>query len=74
LVYEGKSAPLVSDVLLEGHTWQVDVTTYRIERVTRRDVLSPDWSLLFRLMQELTQVYGIERIRLVVWFDADVRQ
>jgi hypothetical protein len=55
--------------LQEGHTWQVDETTYRIERLTRREALSPDWSLLFRLMEELAQVYGENRVRLVVWFD-----
>ena len=69
LVYAGKSGPREGDPLEEGRTWQRGETTYRVERVARRDVLNAPWELLFRLMETLAQEYGGDSVRLVVWFD-----
>jgi hypothetical protein len=35
--------------------------------------LSPGWSLLFTLMEQLATDYGNTRVRLVIWFDDDIR-
>lgn len=35
--------------------------------------LSPGWALVFSLMERLAAQYSAERVRLVVWFDHDVR-
>jgi len=69
LNYTTKSAPLVSEVIQEGHTWHIDATTYKIERITRQQALSPDWTLLFQLMETLVSIYGENGVRLVVWFE-----
>ncbi len=69
LVFIGKAAPHCSDIILEGNIWEVDSTVYKIERITRRETLTPDWELLFRLIEVLAQAYGKDNVRLVVWFD-----
>ena len=68
-VYKGKSAPQAMDIIEEGNSWQVGASLFKIEKVSRRESLTRDWQLLFRLMRELAADYGDDNVRLVVWFD-----
>ncbi|MDQ2799891.1 MAG: hypothetical protein M3Y13_09630 [Armatimonadota bacterium] len=69
LLYTGKSAPLASDIVVEGNTWQIGENVFKAERIARRKALSHDWRLLFRLMETLAAEYGNDAVRLAVWFD-----
>jgi hypothetical protein len=50
---------LWSEVLVSN--WQASIS------------LSAGWRLLFALIERLAAEYGNERVRLVIWFDADRR-
>lgn len=67
----GKATPRGGDVIEEGRTWEDRGSVYRVERISRREVLnrSREWRLLFDLMARLAQDYGDEHVRLVAWFD-----
>ena len=69
MVYIGKSAPQEVSLMAEGTIWQVGSTLFKVEKVSRRESLTRDWQLLFRLMGELAADYGVDNVRLVVWFD-----
>ena len=81
LVYESKAMPLFQSKPPEGieheegNEWERDGAVYRFERVSRADVFSeqPDWKLLFAIMERLAECYGQDKVRLVVWFDREVR-
>lgn len=49
---------------------QIGNILYKVERMTRRDALRPQWELLFDMMQKLANRFGEENVRLVVWFDS----
>ena len=67
----GKAAPREGDVIEEGRTWEDRGNVWKVERISRREVLgrSREWRLLFDLMARLAQDYGDEHVRLVAWFD-----
>lgn len=69
LVFARKSAPSSADAIVEGNTWQVGESVFRVEKVARRESLRRDWQLLFRLMEDLAAEYGDDSVRMVVWFD-----
>jgi hypothetical protein len=49
--------------------WSEVLSSHWQESIT----LSAEWRLLFALMERLAADYGNERVRLVIWFDDDVR-
>ncbi len=74
LVLRGKAAPREGDVIEEGRTWEDRGNVWKVERISRREVLEKngEWRLLFDLfdlMARLAQDYGDELVRLVAWFD-----
>lgn len=77
LVIRDKSVPNPVDKAaghsgdVEGDTWERGGFVYKVERISRREVLDsrPDWQLLFDLMARLAAEYGDDGVRLVVWFD-----
>ena len=77
LAMTGKASPVgrfepPQDLIREaGATWERDGDVFRIERITRREVLdgSPTWKLIFDLMARLAADHGSDNVRLVAWFD-----
>jgi hypothetical protein len=53
----------------DGSEWEIGERIYRAETLRRRDALTPDWQMLFSLMETVARKYGDESVRLVVWFD-----
>lgn len=57
--------------LTQERAWEQDGTLYRIAKIQRKDVLSPDWKRLFQMMELLKEDVGsTSRVRLVIWFDS----
>ncbi|MBU8860533.1 MULTISPECIES: hypothetical protein [unclassified Micromonospora] len=56
----------------EGTEWRAAGRVWRVERLTHGDVLRADPQLraLLDRMRELTDRYGDDNVRLVVWFDS----
>jgi hypothetical protein len=71
LAFRSKATANDGDNLTEGATWTESGFVYRVENISRRQVLdgSRDWRLLFHLMETIASEYGSENVRLVVWFD-----
>jgi hypothetical protein len=72
LFLEGKSVPRQDSPvarLKEGEVLEADDIVYKAERIRRKDTLSGNWQLLFKLMATLSEHYGQESVRMVVWFD-----
>lgn len=78
LIYESKfgdSSKLTTEMwaaLRAGETLEMGEAIYRLEKITRREVLnsSGSWEILFKLMENLASLSGEENVRLVVWFDS----
>jgi hypothetical protein len=49
--------------------WEERGMRLRTGILTRREVLTPDWWRLVRIMDVLGEQFGPEHVRLVVWFD-----
>lgn len=62
------AVPGTPDSLTPGQRWAVNDHRYEVVATRRRDVLEPNWTLLFRLMETLADKYGDESVRMVVWF------
>jgi hypothetical protein len=43
---------------------------FKLEKIQRKDCLTPDWLRLFEFMRLLAEEFGEENVRLVVWFDS----
>lgn len=66
----GLLSSLVTPLVWEdGQEWEIEGHLFRAERLRRRDVITPDWEILFDLMARLAGAYGAADVRLVVWFD-----
>ena len=64
-------APPDGTAFEEGCTWEAKGDVFRVERISRREVISsaPAWQLVFDLMARLAVGYGSGNVRLVAWFD-----
>jgi hypothetical protein len=51
-----------------GQEWEIEGVVYRSEKLKRKDALSDEWRMLFKLMKALAGQYGDDGVRLVVWF------
>ena len=72
LIYHGKGLGRSDSPemrLTEGQPHETEEFVFKSERIRRKDAMSPGWKLVFDLMGRLSEVYGIESLRLVVWFD-----
>lgn len=48
--------------------WEIDGVVYRSEKLKRKDAVSAEWRVLFRMMEALATQYGDDGVRLVAWF------
>lgn len=56
--------------LQPGQSLAVGDKIYRVRTMRRRDILEPEWELLFRLIEMLeARIGNPEHLRLVVWFN-----
>ena len=72
LVFERKSVSRQDSPaarLKEGEILEVGDIVYKAEKIRRKDTVSGNWQLLFKLMATLSDHYGQESVRMVVWFD-----
>ena len=66
---EGGFIPNAPIEYIEGASWKENDTLNVIERISRADAVKGTFDLTFDLMKRLSQDYGGEFVRLVVWFD-----
>lgn len=57
------------DRLQKEKSFKKDCLVFKLERITRKDCLTPDWIRLFDFMRVLADEFGDEHVRLVAWFD-----
>ena len=58
------------DKLNQEKVFEKDNLIYKLEKIKRRECLTPDWVRLFEFMRVLAENPGDENVRLVVWFDS----
>ena len=58
------------DKLNQEKVFEKDQLIYKLEKIKRRECLTPDWSRLFEFMRVLAEEVGDENVRLIVWFDS----
>ncbi len=58
------------DKLNQEKVFEKDQLIYKLEKIKRRECLTPDWLRLFEFMRVLAEEVGDENVRLIVWFDS----
>ena len=58
------------DKLNQEKVFEKDQLIYKLEKIKRRECLTPDWVRLFEFMRVLAEEVGDENVRLIVWFDS----
>jgi hypothetical protein len=55
----------------EGTEWIIENRLYRVERLCRRDAVTPtgEWQPVWSVMSTLASLHGDHNVRLNVWFD-----
>ena len=46
-----------------------DGTTYKIEKIKNNDLIGPSWQSIFDCMEVFGKTFGVENVRMVVYFD-----
>lgn len=65
----GKLSDSEYDKLNQEKVLEKDEHIYKLEKIKRKECLTPDWRRLFEFMREIAEEAGDENVRLVVWFD-----
>jgi hypothetical protein len=51
------------------NSWEQNGILYKVKKIRRRDSLSSDWELVFKVMEFLANDFTHSDVRLIIWFD-----